>query len=194
MSFDDQISSRKYNSTNFYCYLSLFNSLNDDITTTVKVPAHIRRIWQRGWDPRDTFYNAFLITCPLPLNYDQKIFNFVAISRRNCCAIKKLKFIEISRQQKTNNFLLKKKQSPKIAVCVKGLDFLDEEELSIQKLAEWIELQLALGADSIVIYIYYVPKRILRLLEAYEKRGTIEIVCYCIVKKKILLFILKIIQ
>lgn len=150
---------------------------NNNIKYSTIVPAFIRQIWQRGWDPRNSFYNAFIITCPLP--YKWEIYNFVTISTKKCCSASNLKFIEISKTPPSLN--IKKINSTeiassKIAVCVKGMDFLNEKELSIQKMAEWIELQLELGADAIVIYLYYIPNKILNLLKNYQNNGKIKIV------------------
>lgn len=64
----------------------------------------------------------------------------------------------------------------RIGVCVKGMDFVDEDELSVRGLAEWIELNRQMGANSITIYNYYVPKRIRRLLNHYQSSGFVNVV------------------
>jgi hypothetical protein len=57
----------------------------------------------------------------------------------------------------------------RIAVCVKGMAFANERSAfpSPTQMLEWLELQYALGADSVTIYIYDVPRRLLDLLESY---------------------------
>jgi hypothetical protein len=64
---------------------------------------------------------------------------------------------------------------PGVAVCVKGLDFL--EDMS-KKFIEWVELNYLLGADMITVYIYYVHPNVYKVLNYYEARGKIKLVCY----------------
>lgn len=33
---------------------------------------HLRWIWQQAWDPRKEFFNAYLITCPVPNDFAKK--------------------------------------------------------------------------------------------------------------------------
>jgi hypothetical protein len=40
------------------------------------IKAHVRWIWQRAWDPRNEFYNAFLISCP---SSDLNVWNFLLL-------------------------------------------------------------------------------------------------------------------
>jgi gamma-glutamylcyclotransferase (GGCT)/AIG2-like uncharacterized protein YtfP len=54
-------------------------------------------------------------------------------------------------------------QQFRIGVCVKGLDFFEDNR---RELAEWIMLQYELGAQSITLYIYFVPEKTRRLLDA----------------------------
>jgi hypothetical protein len=66
----------------------------------------------------------------------------------------------------------------RIAVCVKGLIFLDESEMSSRWIMEWLELQWALGADSISIYTYWIPDKVRRILDKIEelRRSQFELV------------------
>jgi len=59
-----------------------------------------------------------------------------------------------------------KAKDPKIAVCVKGLDFLQSFPPRI--LVEWIELQFLLGASAITMYKYHVPREMERVLQHYS--------------------------
>ena len=60
----------------------------------------------------------------------------------------------------------------KFAVCVKGLDMPDD--LSV-RLAEWIELVIAMGASKIYFYNYEVHPKVAELLEVYAKEGKIDV-------------------
>lgn len=57
------------------------------------------------------------------------------------------------------------------AVCVKGLDFL-QQDLST-RLVEWIELLGLLGADKIFLYELEVHPNISKVLNYYQKTGKI---------------------
>ena len=64
-------------------------------------------------------------------------------------------------------------EEPKgIAVCVKGLFFL-QEDLS-KRFVEWIELVSTMGADKIFFYEYAVHPEIKKVLNYYEKKGIVD--------------------
>ena len=58
------------------------------------------------------------------------------------------------------------------AVCVKGLDMPDDLSL---RLAEWIELVIAMGADKIFLYTYEVHPKVAELLEVFASEGKIDL-------------------
>nr|CAD2183630.1 unnamed protein product [Meloidogyne enterolobii] len=169
----------------YYCHFHQFNkNIKKDgyWANNIIVEANIQWIWQRAWDPRNEFYNTFIITCP-------KVFEdfettAVYISKNNFCILpnSKINFIEINKE--LNNYLLKEEESVvgikpeniKIAVCTKGLSFLNESELSSRWMAEWIELQRALGASSIGVYIYWVPDNVRKLLEKISERKRVDLI------------------
>lgn len=146
-------------------------------------------IWQRGWDPRNSFYNVYLITCPIPKHHLKTFFrqtnSYVTISVKKCPTNEKLNFIEINRISQqfitSKNVNLKDTQKeakfPKIGVCVKGMDFL-KDELTDRKIIEWIELQYAFGADMITIYVYHVPISILEIFRIYILQNRLKVVYY----------------
>ena len=59
------------------------------------------------------------------------------------------------------------------AVCVKGLDFLNED-LSV-RLVEWIETLHHLGADKIFMYELEVHPNITKILRHYQEKGIVEV-------------------
>lgn len=61
----------------------------------------------------------------------------------------------------------------KFAVCVKGLDF-PNEDVSV-RLVEWIELLNLLGAGKIFFYNLDVHENISKVLHYYQKRGMVEL-------------------
>lgn len=64
-------------------------------------------------------------------------------------------------------------EKKKFAVCVKGLDF-PEDDLSV-RLVEWIELQVALGVEKIYFYIYYVQPNMMKVLQYYQDQGIVTV-------------------
>uniref|UniRef100_A0A1I7Y3E9 Glycosyltransferase family 92 protein n=1 Tax=Steinernema glaseri TaxID=37863 RepID=A0A1I7Y3E9_9BILA len=129
--------------------------------TSVVVRAGIREIWQRAWDPRDHFYIPYLISCPVPKRLRNDADIMVTVSTKRCVTGK----VSALKVQLNN----KNDMKGKIAVCVKGLDFLEDKNYS-NHFVEWMELQLLLGADSVTVYTYSVTEEMFQILDFYEKR------------------------
>uniref|UniRef100_A0A183CC12 Glycosyltransferase family 92 protein n=1 Tax=Globodera pallida TaxID=36090 RepID=A0A183CC12_GLOPA len=65
----------------------------------------------------------------------------------------------------------------KIAVCTKGLDFLEESAaFSARKIVEWVLLQRALGANAVTLYFYWIPSNVRNALQRMADRKQLEIV------------------
>uniref|UniRef100_A0A1I7VZC9 Glycosyltransferase family 92 protein n=1 Tax=Loa loa TaxID=7209 RepID=A0A1I7VZC9_LOALO len=126
----------------------IFCNLYDTVREQyIVVEGTIREIWQRPWDPRDFFYIPNLISCPVPKYFEQSINLTISLSKTAC------KSQEISAQVRMRS---SRKAKNGIAVCVKGLDYLEDMP---ERLVEWIEMQLITGADTITVYTYYVPRK-----------------------------------
>ncbi|TKR68570.1 hypothetical protein L596_024534 [Steinernema carpocapsae] len=100
---------------------TLFCTLQSPYTSIV-VRAGVREIWQRAWDPRDHFYIPYLISCPVPRRLREEKDLIVAVSTDQCLSKSTTALIV--------HFYPRESQNPtgKVAVCVKGLDFLDNEQ------------------------------------------------------------------
>ncbi|CAB3402656.1 unnamed protein product [Caenorhabditis bovis] len=141
----------------FYCNIFLKN----EGSATVK--GYVREIWQKGWDPRNSYQVPSLITCPIPKRIQTKFPMYtVSLTRKKCLEGK----VAIKVESKKRNG--KKKG---VAVCVKGLDY--QEDIS-GRLLEWIELQYILGADTITLYYYYLNSKSLKVLKYYEQQGKLS--------------------
>ncbi|KAH7713956.1 Protein Y47D3B.4 [Aphelenchoides avenae] len=153
----------------WYCHFASPNS-----TLKFTVEAHLRLIWQRGWDPRGDFYNPYLITCGLPSDHyrDAVLANdyYVAIDQRRCIRSPSVDYVKITRPP--GNTFRAPSHPPKVAVCVKGMDFTDDRT---QPFVEWLELQYLLGADAVAVYVYYVPPKLRDALKYYEKAGRLRV-------------------
>ncbi|KJH45211.1 hypothetical protein DICVIV_08752 [Dictyocaulus viviparus] len=135
-----------------FCYIF-------DETSHSVVEGYIREIWQRGWDPRDNFYNVNLITCPIPKRLEQSAKMFVSISMKLCQSQQSALRVHIPPPAYRKEV---------VAVCVKGMDF--EEEIS-SRLVEWLEAQYLLGVSTVTIYKYTVSQSVQNVLAYYERLG-----------------------
>lgn len=158
---------RRGNQTEVFCQ---FFDEGDFLNRTAVVRGHIREIWHRLWDPREGFYMPALITCPIPSDTQPK---FISLTLLPCDEPTNLLPVRGGRDTTIQD---------KIAVCVKGMNFI--KDISAE-LVEWLELQYLLGADRIVIYTYYVHPRTAKVLDFYEKkqklvqvRHDLQHVCY----------------
>ena len=59
-----------------------------------------------------------------------------------------------------------------IAVCVKGLDFIDDVS---NELVEWLEMLKLLGVDKIYMYAYSIHSNVRKLLDYYEQSGLVQL-------------------
>lgn len=58
------------------------------------------------------------------------------------------------------------------AVCVKNLDFMDDQT---KQVVEWIEILSLLGADKFFIYVINIHPNLMRTLKYYEKMGKVKV-------------------
>ena len=130
-----------------------------------------RYLWTFGdegtrWNTPTNDLQPYLVTCPIPAKDAKRTPISVSVTEGACdTASAHLKVI----YNKPEGGSESKK---KFAVCVKGLDMPDD--LSV-RLAEWIELVIAMGADKIFLYSYEVHPKVARLVEEYVKEGKIDL-------------------
>ena len=130
-------------------------------------------IWIKEWGNfKDGALQPYLMTCQLPEADDLKAKGFrkdqvpvsVSLTEKGCEPV-------------FNNLVVHNKlpsnRKGRFAVCVKALDFL-QEDLSIH-LVEWIELLGLLGADKIFFYEFEVHPNISKVLRYYQEKGKVEI-------------------
>uniref|UniRef100_A0A915E7C3 Glycosyltransferase family 92 protein n=1 Tax=Ditylenchus dipsaci TaxID=166011 RepID=A0A915E7C3_9BILA len=157
----------------FYCHIFFDQK---DWSKKVVVKPHFRMVWQKAWDPRSSFYNAFLVTCPIPKDQSNSAASYVAISHQYCGSSQILNLTKVQTQANLPKISTPSSKVPLIGVCVKGLDYMDENELAARKLVEWIELNYVLGAEHITLYSYYIPARLRKVLEFYSKEGRLNLI------------------
>ncbi|KHN74016.1 hypothetical protein Tcan_18637 [Toxocara canis] len=125
----------------------------------------VREIWQRAWDPRDLFYIPNLITCPLPYRMHESDSLTIQVTLSPC-------------NSKPSALRVNKKSTPKsgrkgVAVCVKGMDFMNDIS---KRFVEWIEAQYLLGADTVTVYTYFVSSETQKVLDYYVNNGMLNMV------------------
>lgn len=122
----------------------------------------IRIIWNDIWGYNYLGSQPHLIACRNPLAAEGLIPSSVSLVENPCeHADNNLKII--------NNQVAQKKP---FAVCVKQLEFVDDETM---KIIEWIEILLIMGVDKIFIYVIKLHPNMMRALKYYESRGKIKI-------------------
>ena len=107
----------------------------------------------------------YLLTCPIPAKDANRTPILVSVAEGACETATALLKVIYNKPEGV-------KPKKKFAVCVKGLDMPDD--LSV-RLAEWIELVIAMGASKIYFYNYEVHPKVAELLEVYAKEGKIDV-------------------
>jgi hypothetical protein len=123
-----------------------------------------RLIWHREWGSNTKGSQPNLIACKNPLV--DLIPSNVSIVEHPCDEAKNnLQII----YNIPNNTV---KQNVSFAVCVKDLDFIDDQSKWI---SEWLEIQELLGAKKVFIYVIKLHPNVMKVLKFYEKRGLVNV-------------------
>jgi hypothetical protein len=132
-------------------------------------------IWASQWDSDASVDsdNPVMFSCPVPQNISvdttrRKRFPVgVSVTLRPCDSPRT--FLSINPPQ--TSAIVPRKD---FAICVKGLDFA-MRDISV-KMAEWLELNLILGAGKFYIYVYSVHPNLKRVLQYYSSKGVLELI------------------
>merc|ERR1719309_936731 len=124
-------------------------------------------IWYKKWgNYKQGLFQPYLLACQLPKSHWGKVPSSVSIVENPCdTATSNLRVIY--------NKPAEGEEKKKFAVCVKGLDFPDDD-LSV-RLMEWIELLTTLGADKIFLYNLEVHPNVTKVLEHYTAQGKVDV-------------------
>ena len=104
----------------------------------------------------------YLLTCPIPAEHANRTPMLVSVTEGACNTATALLKVIYNKPESKKKF----------AVCVKGLDMPDD--LSV-RLAEWIELVMAMGADKIFLYSYEMHPKVASLVKGYAREGKIDL-------------------
>lgn len=145
-----------------YCHLWFDNVEKPFIVKTLSY----KLIWTKRWGVNSIGFQPYLISCINPLAHQGSIPTSVSLVENifeDAAATNNLRVI--------NNLPENNAKKP-FAVCVKDLDFMDDQTLQI---IEWIEILSLLGADKIFIYVMKIHPNMLRTLKYYEAQGKVVI-------------------
>jgi len=142
-----------------------FSASKDPVVTPV---VEYKYIWSKKWgNYKQGVLQPYLISCQLPTKgvWSHRVPISVSMTEKGC--------EPATNNLRVNNDLPPQGKKGRFAVCVKGLDFL-QDDLSI-RLVEWIELLGLLGADKIFLYQLEVHPNISKVLDYYQAQGKIQL-------------------
>merc|ERR1711997_703825 len=146
-----------------FCQLWFSDSLEPVISKVLEY----KYIWYKKWgNYKQGLFQPYLLACQLPKSHWGKTPASVSIVEEKCDKAS-------NNLRVTYNKPEEGEEKKKFAVCVKSLDF-PEEDISV-RLVEWIELVAALGAEKIYFYVLHVHDNITRVLEHYQAKGLVDI-------------------
>ena len=144
----------------------------------ISLKATYNEIWVSAWHPRppEHYYHSIMIHCPIPMSSTLAssaasevawvdLDDEVIVSAENCdpgngtsLPVRRggaARVPKRSKKESKSQTVASARSTGKedFCVCVKPLDFPDQEKLA-SRLIDWIEVNRLLGAAKIVIYIY----------------------------------------
>lgn len=136
-----------------------------DVREPLVIEAHeYRVIWHKEWGINSLGSQPFLISCRNPLAFASFVPSSVSLVEQPCdVAHNNLKVI----YNQPND-----QHKKPFAVCVKDLDFLDDQSM---QLIEWIEILSILGAEKIFVYVVKLHPKMIKILKYYKSRGMVEL-------------------
>lgn len=125
-----------------------------------------RLMWRDSWGYNTKGSTPYLMSCFNPLKEHTPSSVSIVEKDKHCeRASNNLKVIYNSKPIADN---IKKP----FAVCVKDLDFMEDQT---KQIVEWIEILSLLGADKFFIYVINIHPNMMRALQYYEEIGKVHI-------------------
>jgi len=139
-----------------------FNSTKEPIISKV---IEYKYIWYKKWgNYKQGLFQPYLLACQIPKSHWGEVPASVSVVEKECdTATNNLRVIYNKAEGAKEKF----------AVCVKGLDFPDDD-LSV-RLVEWLELLNTLGANKIFMYNLEVHPNVTKVLEHYVAKGIVDL-------------------
>lgn len=140
----------------------------DDEGGATIVEADFDEIWIENFNqnPPEWTYHSYLISCPVPhsIRMENRIPSHVSISSEACEVLGN--YLPIGKDGLKERRLGYAKDQ--YLVCVKGMNFLGDVS---NRLIEWMELNILLGAKAVDFYIFHVHPKVWTVLRYYESIG-----------------------
>ncbi|XP_065351008.1 uncharacterized protein LOC135946634 [Cloeon dipterum] len=143
---------------NFFCRLRFHG--RREVHAAKVLPTEI---WSSEWKAplSNTTFRPFLLTCPYKKSLEQPVT--VSISLQKAFeTTPRLPVVSWVKSEPSNQV--------SVAVCVKGLNFPSRSDDISRQIAEWIEINGALGASKFFVYVQKVDEKVQRLLKHYSDR------------------------
>ncbi|KAA0186796.1 hypothetical protein HAZT_HAZT008591 [Hyalella azteca] len=123
-------------------------------------------VWYKKWgNHKNGLFQPYLVSCQIPVGFRHLVPESVSLVEQPCdMAVTNLRVI---------NNVPENGKKGEFAVCVKGLDFLNED-LSV-RLVEWFETLRHLGAEKIFLYELEVHPNITKVLNYYKELGLVDV-------------------
>lgn len=168
------------------------------------VTAHPVELWVNFWPKGSsvTLYKSYLLSCPVPDELHHRV-SAVSVSSQRCDKVKTYLKVNGGSQSASpspppaikppsdgashkapanslsegnapinNHFNIRETIKKDFVVCVKAIDYPNDVS---ERLVEWIELQLLLGADKVAFYLFHVHPNVTRVLDHYARRNQVEL-------------------
>ncbi|TRY80378.1 hypothetical protein TCAL_06357 [Tigriopus californicus] len=144
-----------------FCHL-WFNAMMHPVEVNVTWSKHLHgdNVFQH-WHPE--VFLGHLIKCQIPEEYKEQVPSVVSMVSQSCGR-------SFNALKVTNNKMAKMQD---FAVCLKGL-WSPFQENHVQ-VAEWIEMNLAVGASKVIIYVFAVAPKTRKILAFYERMKKVEV-------------------
>ena len=154
-----------------FCQL-WFDGIEEPVTSMVD---EYLVLYPHGWGLDGLEALPYLVTCKNPLISDG--LKPTAVSLVECKCDTATNLFEVIYDMPENGDKGKKD----LAICTKLFDYKDNKVVDFEgdkmlELVEWIESQLILGVDKIIVYIHdAVNQDTMKVLKFYEKQGSVDI-------------------
>lgn len=143
-----------------FCQLR-FTGIKDPI---ISATYEYRLMWWKEWGVNSLGSQPHLVACKNPFASFGLVPQSVSLVENECDeASNSLEIIY-------NTAAMGEKKQ--FAVCVKDLDFMDDQSMLV---TEWIEILSLLGVDKVFVYVIKIHPNLMRTLRYYESMGKVKV-------------------
>ena len=133
----------------------------DDVRPVFSPVYEYKTIWHEEWEYNSVGSQPHLVACVNP-RLGAVPDSVTLVENKTDVVRNNLKII----------YNLPKGPKKRFGVCVKDLDFMDDQTIQV---IEWVEILSLLGADMFYIYVIKVHPNVMKTLKYYEKLGRVKV-------------------